>query len=154
MREKAANSVSPWKTRHPLKVVGGSKTPGLRSRLGKPEARSHLANVSPVRGISFAILLAFLLTSCATPPAGYRPLLRPMSVFPASSEAAKMDTPPAPLTTCFIWQYPTGAVVTAWILQSSSNLVDWVDIGPCPDCADPALQMSNACGFFRMKGTP
>lgn len=118
---------------------------------------------SPSENASWPILARFfrlsfieipLLTSCATPPAGYRPLpqlhLQPLP--PRAAEAT--NAPPPKFSACLVWQVPTGVVVKAWVVQTSSNLVDFVDMPGNWDCTTPGVQMTNPAGFYRLKGTP
>lgn len=96
--------------------------------------------------------LLLILAGCATPRAGYRPLPQlHLQTFPPRS-AESTNAPPPKFSACLVWQVPTGIVVKAWVVQSSSNLVDFVDMPGNWDCSTPGVQMTNPAGFYRLKG--
>ena len=58
-----------------------------------------------------------------------------------------------PWTNVIPWVYPPNPETYCWHLQSSSNLVDWVDVpGDC--VKDPLYGFAtNTAGFWRLKGS-
>lgn len=101
-----------------------------------------------------AILIGLLLSGCAAPPAGFRPLILPRVSIPAPSiEVEKMDMPAPRFEAVIPWQLPPDATNFCWRLQSSINLIDWVDL-PDACLTDPvSVTASNSFLFYRLKGT-
>jgi hypothetical protein len=98
-------------------------------------------------------LYLLLLTGCAAPKS--TPPMPPIRhlALPKRIAANAPQVITLPRTNTVPWQYAPGASNYCWTLQTSSNLVDWVDLpGAC--VTDPLFAYAtNAAAFFRLKGS-
>lgn len=95
--------------------------------------------------------LVLALAACSSPP---KPLLPPLpspGPFKAIRKAAGVN----PVNVTIPWLYPAGINASnyCWVLQTSSNLSNWID---APGCQTGTITVaaSNSAAFFRLKGTP
>lgn len=103
-----------------------------------------------VTGALLRVALAGLLAGCVNvppKPALFKPLPRPMAAEPATYVAPQFQA--------FIpWQYAPGATNYCWTLQTSSNLLDWIDVPTGCLTGETFTSPTNPFCFFRMKGSP
>ena len=97
----------------------------------------------------------FLVAGCAVPKAT-KPTPPPLPPLPALSLLAPKPLLLSHLSTNTVpWIYPASINPSnfCWTLQSSANLVDWVDLpGAC--VTDPLYGFAtNGAGFWRLKGS-
>lgn len=108
------------------------------------------------RNLFTSSLLLLLSTGCATSkPDSTTPPAPPRLNLPAikkTTGAAVFVQPHFQSVT--LWQYPPGQ--WCWTLQSSSNLVDWIDVpGTVGRCiTNSSATATNELLFFRLKGSP
>lgn len=100
-------------------------------------------------------VMLLLLAGCATQtvPKALNNLRQHTQFAPIQRFQQKQSVQP-PFQAVIPWDYAPGSNNFCWTLQSSSNLVDWVDLpGAC--VTDPlTAYATNGSGFFRLRGSP